>query len=250
MAKKSLGQNFLKNRAVLEKIALSLDISPKDTIIEIGPGHGELTSCIRSLSPEKIIAIEKDASLAVKLPDKFSDVEFILGDALSVLPTLKLKEGWKLAGNIPYYITGHLLRVMAELPIPPKVAVLLIQKEVAERACARPPKMNLLSAMISGWAESSLLFNVERKSFVPVPKVDSTVFRLDKKEYSPPEKYFKTVKAVFKQPRKKAINNLADSLGIDKEDAEKIMTFCELDIDSRPQDLSFENIACISRQLI
>lgn len=249
MAKKSLGQNFLKNRSVLEKMARSLGISERDTVVEIGPGHGELTEYLESRLPKKLIAVEKDDFLAGKLPEKFKRAEIVAGDALEVLPNLKLPKGWKLVGNIPYYITGRLLRTIAELPTPPEKTVLLVQKEVAERVCSRPPKANLLSSMVGGWAEASLLFPVGRNNFIPAPKVDSAVLALNRKKDGASEKYFKTAGAVFKQPRKTAANNLADSFGIGKQKAEKLLASCGLDENIRPQNFSPENIACVSRQI-
>src|SRR4030043_2274654 len=159
-AKKSLGQNFLMNKFKLRKIADALEFKKGDTIIEIGPGHGELTKEIRNKNKEvKIITIEKDEKLAKDLKNKIynlkldKNIEVIEGDALKILPTLNTKykiqnKKYKLVGNIPYYITGYLLRILGGLKLKPSIIVLTIQKEVAQRICVRPPHMNLLAASV------------------------------------------------------------------------------------------------------
>ncbi len=118
--KRLLGQHFLKNKAAIKKIVAALDLEENDTVIEIGPGHGELTQEL-SCHPINIIAIEKDVALANKLAEKFKIVQ---GDALKELPKLinQLKtKSYKLVGNIPFYITGHLLRVISELENKPTI---------------------------------------------------------------------------------------------------------------------------------
>src|SRR3990167_3831319 len=151
-----LGQHFLTDKNALKKIAGFLDLKEGDAVVEIGPGHGELTEQIlnnelRIKNTEiKIIAIEKDEQLAESLRKKFEargNVEIICGDALKLLPSiihnsLFIIHGYKLAGNIPYNITGKLLRTISELPEKPKISVFTIQKEVAERLVAKPRGMN------------------------------------------------------------------------------------------------------------
>ncbi|MCK9186922.1 MAG: 16S rRNA (adenine(1518)-N(6)/adenine(1519)-N(6))-dimethyltransferase RsmA [Candidatus Colwellbacteria bacterium] len=248
-AKKFLGQNFLQNKAVLKKIADSADISEEDTVVEIGPGHGELTRFLLDKKPKKITTIEKDMGLAVKLSNKIPELEIIPGDAVEILPNLELPKTWKLVGNIPYYITGRLLRKLSEMPNPPKKTVLLIQKEVAERISSTPPKASLLSSVVQGWASAEHLFTVSKKNFRPEPKVDSAVISLDKKNAILPDNYFSTVRALFKQPRKKAVNNLSDSLKISKSKAEKLLIDCNIIPDARPQDIFPEDIVCIAKKI-
>jgi len=248
-AKKSLGQNFLKNDSVLEDIAELADISEETTVLEIGPGHGELTGFLVKKNPKRIIVIEKDEVLAIKMRSSFPEITVITGDALEILPDLDLPAEWTLIGNIPYYITGHLLRILPDLPSPPAKSILLVQKEVAERVCATPPEANLLSSMIRGWAEPEYLFEVDRNEFDPVPEVDSALFSLIKKDSVAPSGYFETVRSLFKQPRKKAINNLSDSLNIKKDEAIRIFSECDISPAVRPQDLDTDNILCISRKI-
>ena len=192
-------------------------------------------------SKGRVVAIEKDGRLAESLRTKIKDpevpFEIIEGDMLKVLPELAksykalpagrqvkaikpcLPAGrYKLVGNIPYYLTGRLFRIIGELERKPKTVVLMIQKEVAERVSASPPKMNLLAASVQFWADTEVLFSVSQKEFVPQPKVESAVIKLKIKKRELTEKqiknYYSLVKILFKQPRKTILNNL--SAGLEK----------------------------------
>ncbi|MDP3953680.1 MAG: 16S rRNA (adenine(1518)-N(6)/adenine(1519)-N(6))-dimethyltransferase RsmA, partial [bacterium] len=213
-AKRHLGQNFLKDHKVLERIAEVLDISPQDTVVEIGPGHGELTRKVLKCSPRKLIAIEKDSDLIrlflEDLVNEYPNLEIVEGDALDELP--KIDFPYKLVGNIPYYITGYLLRILQQIKQKPEAAVFTLQKEVANRLCATAPDMNLLSASISFWARPELIRYISKKSFKPAPKVDSAIVRIVPISPQPSaeeaEPYYKFVKVLFKQSRKTILNNL------------------------------------------
>ncbi len=208
-----LGQNFLINKKALEAIAKALEIKDGETIVEIGPGHGELTEILATETDDKIIAIEKDGELAGFLRRKFSDndkIEIINGDALKVLPQIPKSyilnsKSYKVVGNIPYYITGYLLRILSELENKPSLAVLTIQKEVAERLVAKPPRMNLLAAAVQFWSEPEIIGELPKEDFRPMPKVNSATIKLKPKKSSPPanqKKYYRLIKIIFKQPRK------------------------------------------------
>ncbi len=249
-AKKSLGQHFLRNASILQKIVDSLEIDENDTVVEVGPGHGELTKIIAIKKPKKLIVIEKDEELSTLLRNTFANIQIISGDALENLPKLDLPKNWKLIGNIPYYITGRLQRIISELPNPPTQTVLLIQKEVAERISACPPRANLLSSVTSGWATAKYLFTVSRRNFYPVPKVDSAAISLRRNDLIVDKNFFIVARALFKQPRKKAINNFADFFKISKPQAEKLFISCNLSLDIRPQNLSPADILCLSSKLL
>ncbi len=190
-----LGQHFLKNKEVLAGIVEQLDLREGDTVIEIGPGHGELTGELVNkfsslkVSKFRLILIEKDKELVeelalrFKLLDLSKNIEVITGDILKILPTLSesynLKaKSYKLVGNIPYYITGYLLRILGELLHKPEKIVLLVQKEVAERICAASPRMNLLAASVQFWAQPAIVRYVGREDFSPPPEIESAVIRL------------------------------------------------------------------------
>ncbi len=277
---RKLGQHFLKNREKLRKIAASLEIEKNDTIVEIGPGHGELTDELRSKNYElRVIAVEKDAELSQLLKEKFStqkNIEIIEGDALKIiselpkiynsssslslkthqsLNDLRLSEPnglppitYKLVGNIPYYITGKLLRTLSELETKPKIAVLTVQKEVAERIVAKPPKMNLLAASVQVWAEPEIVDYIPKKDFSPQPKVDSAIIKLVTKPVishkSSVISYYNLIKVLFKQPRKTILNNLSAL----KPKAEILPILERLKINSgdRPQNLDLKKIKELS----
>ncbi len=229
-----LGQHFLQNKTVVKKIIDAIAPEDGDVIIEIGPGHGELTGELLRY-PVRVIAIEKDPALVDFLRKKFqitndklqinseprkenlSEIEIIHGDVLKVLPELirnrKLEIGnYKLVGNIPYYLTGFLFRTISGLSMLPKRAVFMIQKEVALRATATPPHMNLLAASIQLWAKPKVVMIVGKNDFAPKPKVDSAVILLETHQpVETPSKqqgYFDTLHALFGQPRKTIVNNI------------------------------------------
>lgn len=250
-----LGQHFFQNKQLLKKIAGLLDLEKGDTVVEIGPGHGELTEEIRSRRPEtKIIAIEKDGLLAEGMRKKFSsdkNIKIISGDALQILKKSGFQSlvagRWELAGNIPYYITGKLLRTIGESTTKPGMCVLTIQKEVAERLAAKAPQMNRLAASVQFWAEPKIAFVISRNDFRPAPEVDSTtiVLRPMARKISP-DVYYKTVRALFGQPRKTVLNNLATGMKISKTGVEEILKLAKIDGSLRPQNLSIENIIKIA----
>lgn len=257
-----LGQHFLKNKKKIQKIVEALELKDGDTVIEIGPGYGELTSelvnwLIGKNIKVNIIAIEKDRELVKLLREKFAvenNIEIIEGDALKVLPILTtnyklLTTNYKLVGNIPYYITGYLLRILGELKNKPLLIVLLIQKEVAERVCAKSPKMNLLAASVQFWAEPKIIGYVSKKDFRPQPKVDSAIIKLityDKRLMTNnAEKYYKFIKILFKQPRKTILNNLRPMTN-DLQLLTEKLKLVGINPQARPQDLSIEQIIKLS----
>jgi len=268
-----LGQHFLKNTAVLEKIVGALALTDNDRVIEIGPGHGELTTPLVRAAQGKhceIFCIEKDHALIGEL-EQFatrenvvatnstdnemntgSHVTIVEGDALKLLPNMVAT---KIVGNIPYYITGKLLRIVSELEHKPKRTVLLIQKEVAERICAAPPDMNRLAASVQFWADAEIVAHVPRKDFSPVPDVDSAIIMLTTKPISGKPAgdidsalYYRAVRAIFAQPRKTLLNNLSMAAGetIKKNDISAQIEKIGANSDARPQDLGVDQIASIA----
>jgi 16S rRNA (adenine1518-N6/adenine1519-N6)-dimethyltransferase len=274
-----LGQHFLKNAAVLEKIVGALALAEGDRVIEIGPGHGELTAPLAIAARGKhcgISCIEKDHTLIENLnvfavqensvaeeSGKKGDarIKIIEGDALKLLPEMSAT---KIVGNIPYYITGKLLRVISELEQKPERVVLLIQKEVAERICAAPPDMNRLAASVQFWANATIIAGVPRNDFSPPPEVDSTVIMLENKKFSPEETlsstsakgsvidsalYYRAVRGIFAQPRKTLLNNLTAMAAdkVSKSEIIKHLKNIDINPESRPQDLGVPQIVTIAK---
>lgn len=207
--KKSLGQNFLISPRVANAIALAGEIKKGEAIIEIGPGKGALTKEL-IFAGAKVIAIEKDKALVEKLKEKFQ-IEIISAD---VLDEIILPKKYKLIANIPYYITGAILEKFLAGENPPSLAVLMVQKEVAERIVAKNKKESILSISIKVFGEPSIVMRVSRGNFFPIPNVDSAVLKIEniknpfvnQKEQ---ERFFEMVKAGFAHKRKLLKSNLS-----------------------------------------
>lgn len=248
-----LGQHFLRNRTAIKKIVASLELRGGETLIEIGPGEGALTFPLlhecRTLGV-KFIAIEKDRELAVKLFQTDPEIKIEEGDVLEVLPELvKHLRDYKIVGNIPYYITGKLLRTISELENKPLLTILMIQKEVAERIRSTAPDMNLLAAATQIWAEPKILFSLAPEDFDPPPDVKSAVISLKTKIDAVPKKYYDFVHIIFKQPRKTLYNNLREGLELPKEAIESALKELRIDPNARPQNISIERIKEITGKL-
>jgi len=237
-------------------IAETLDIRSDDIVIEIGPGHGELTRVLRTMNSEvEIIAVEKDLSLAERLKKDLKDngVEISEGDALTLLPTLisKLKfrdRNYKIVGNIPYYITGHLFRIIGELDHKPTRSVFTVQNEVALRACAIPPRMNRLAASVQFWADIKIVKMLDKNDFTPPPKVASAIILLETRPaVTESIAYNAAVHALFAQPRKTIVNNLL--AGTEQERKVLVSGLSGLGIteNERPQALDIDHISLIAK---
>ena len=260
--KKSLGQNFLVNPRVLDKIVAAAEITKDDIVLEVGPGTGNLTKKLAEKTG-RVIAIEKDRQLIGFLKNKLSEnsaiaekSEIIEGDVLKInFSDLKIKEDYKIVANIPYYITSRFLRkIFTEWPRP-KLIVLIIQKEVAQRIMASPPHsklsvgasrphMNLLALSVQFFAEPKIINYVSKNNFRPRPKVDSAIIKLTPKPkfYILNSKFFfNIVRAGFSQKRKLLISNLVAKLKIKKEDAVKIFAKFGIDEKSRAENLDLDD---------
>jgi 16S rRNA (adenine1518-N6/adenine1519-N6)-dimethyltransferase len=258
---KRLGQVFLKDRAVINKIIQAGRIKPQDQILEIGPGKGILTQALVE-TKANIIAVEKDPELVKFLKNKFknqSNLKIIQGDIRDFFKSTKhktLNNNYKAIGNIPYYLTSHLIQLLLESKKQPQEIVLMIQKEVAQRIIRNPPKMNLLAASVQFYAKPEIICYVPKTAFFPKPKIDSAVIKITPiktKENTNKiltKKIFKIIKAGFKQPRKLLINNLAINLKIEKENIKKAYQCLNIPLKSRGQNLSLNEWASLSLLLI
>lgn len=245
-----MGQHFLTDENVLQRIASLAEIKSTDTVIEIGPGHGELTKYLADKRPKNLILVETDREFVPALYENFSEAKIVEGDVLEVLPEViaSLKGDFIIIGNIPYYITGYLFRIIGDLNKRPKAVIFTIQKEVAERICAKPPQMNLLSASIQFWAEPKLEMIVKKALFNPSPKVDSAVLKLVVKNTIMESKtYYSFIKILFKQPRKTILNNISAGLNISKPEVEEILIKAKVSPSLRPQALNLANITSLAR---
>jgi len=224
---KGLGQNFLIDKGVVKKVIEAANLKPNDVVLEIGPGFGALTIELAKFA-KKIVAAEKDPSMTRILNNELrimeiKNVEIVQSDILKINPkayNLKPKT-YKIVTNLPFYLTAPVIRKFLESDCQPKEMILMVQKEVGQRICAKPPDMNLLAVSVQIYAEAKIINYVSKKSFWPQPKVDSALIRItplinaDRKLINA-DLFFKIVKAGFSQPRKQIINNFSQKLKIDK----------------------------------
>lgn len=243
---KSLGQHWLHDRAVLSHIAACADIKTTDTVLEIGPGLGTLTSELLRRS-QKVIAVEFDPDLARKLPAQFpgKNLEVVQADILA-FDTARLPSPYKVVGNIPYYITSKIIQHFLVSPHQPEAMVLLIQKEVACRLAAGPGDMSILAVSAQVFSEVRLGQVVPARLFTPPPRVDSQVVVL--RTRTAPlvgeniEKHFFTVvKAGFSAKRKMLRSSLAGGLGVTKDQAAAWLEAAKISPTARAESLSISD---------
>lgn len=243
MPNKSLGQHWLHDRTILESIVDAANIRSDDTVLEIGPGLGTMTSLLLSKA-KQVIAVEFDADLAHKLPGQFpgKNLTVVRQDILSY-DLGSLPDDFIVVGNIPYYITNKIVRKVSEGPLRPKMAVLLVQKEVAQRLAALPGDMSLLAVSAQVFHDVSLGPVVTREFFTPPPKVDSQVVIFHRRDQplvpeAQQKAFFRVVKAGFMERRKKLRSSLSAGLAISKIDAETLLKKAGISPDARAQELS------------
>lgn len=258
--KKSLGQNFLINPDVCPAMADAA--CDKDTgVIEIGPGIGVLTAEL-SARAKRVIAIELDERLKKILPVTLSEcenVEIIYGDVLKTdlkaLIAEKFSDCKRVAvcANLPYYITSPIVMSLLESKLPIDSITVMVQKEAAERLCAKvgTREAGAVSVAVSYYAEPEILFEVDKYSFMPPPKVDSAVIQLHIRENPPvavndESKFFRLVKACFAQRRKTLVNTVSNTAGIDKENIKKALAKLGLSETVRGERLTLEELAELS----
>ncbi|MCK6583839.1 MAG: 16S rRNA (adenine(1518)-N(6)/adenine(1519)-N(6))-dimethyltransferase RsmA [Anaerolineales bacterium] len=247
-ADKRLGQNFLQDPSVLEKIVQAAEIQADDCVLEIGPGLGSLTRYLAA-SARSVAAVELDPELippleAVLTP--YQNVNIIHGDILE-LPIAELidQPGYIAAANIPYNITSAIIRHLLESEPKPRRIVLTIQKEVAERICAKPGDLSLLALSVQVYGSPRIVSNIPAGAFYPTPKVDSAILRVDifDKPMIPSKNlpvFFKLTKAGFGQKRKTLRNSLSAGLHIRPAEAENLLNAVEINPMRRAEALSLE----------
>ncbi|MDD6478486.1 MAG: 16S rRNA (adenine(1518)-N(6)/adenine(1519)-N(6))-dimethyltransferase RsmA [Oscillospiraceae bacterium] len=262
--KKSLGQNFLINPDVCPAMAEA--VCDSDTgILEIGPGIGVLTAETAKRA-KRVVAIELDERLRPilkKTLGEFSNTEVVFGDAMKLDLKALIKEKFSdckrvcVCANLPYYITSPIVMMLLERRLPIDEIAVMVQLEAAERLCAEvgSRESGAVTVAVNYYAESEILFSVDRTSFVPAPNVDSAVIKL-KIRKEPPIKvedekfFFSLVKACFAQRRKTLVNTVANTLGISKETLKTALVNIGEDITARGEKLSMEALAALSNELI
>ncbi len=229
-AKKSLGQNFLNSKTVAQDIVKAAELSTADTVLEIGPGKGFLTTGLLA-SGAHIIAVEKDDRMIPLLSEKFAteiaEKRFTLihGDIVEIITHQNFfvknlgGQSYKLVANIPYYITGYILRAFLEAKLKPERIILMLQKEVADRIVAHDKKESILSIATKVYGTPRIVKKVPSRYFTPAPNVDSAVIaitNISNKNFPDAvseKRFFEIMKAGFAHKRKQLAGNLKDIFG-------------------------------------
>lgn len=251
---KKLGQNFLIDPEALEQIVQIAGVSPKDIVLEVGPGLGSLTRYL-ALASEQVLAVELDRKLIPVLSDTlsaFANVTLIQGDILKLQPDELIQSGYtgqaELSGylvvaNIPYYITSALIRHLLEARLKPTRFVLTVQREVAERICAQPGDLSLLALSVQVYGQPQVRAYIPANSFFPAPQVESAVVRVDL--YAEPQiptawlnDFFRLAKAGYSQKRKTLRNALAGGLALPPQQVSDLLIGANLDPQRRAETLT------------
>ncbi len=253
VAKKSLGQHWLDDKQTLSAICELADIKKAEKVLEIGPGHGSLTEMLLQ-SGAKVTAVELDKELAKNLIAKnFENLRVINQDILEFDLT-SLPQGYKVVANIPYYLTSNLIRNLSESTNPPASITLLVQKEVAQRICAKPGGMSVLSVSAQVYHDCTLGLIVPAEKFIPPPKVDSQVVHMARKlkplvDNQSKKQFFHVVKAGFAGRRKTLPNSLSAGLHLPKEEVAEILRRVNIDTNTRAQQLSIDDWLKLNKYL-
>ena len=260
---RNLGQNFLIDKNIIDKIITGTEIGPQDTVLEIGPGMGVITA-EAAAQAKKVIAVEVDKSLLPILAETLvgcDNVRIINEDILKLDIDKIIAEETagggeaKVIGNLPYYITTPIImKLLEETTV--KSITIMMQKEVADRIKAAPGSKiyGAISVAVQYYCQVREILQVSREAFVPVPKVDSTVLRLDIREEKPVSltdeaMFFKVVRAGFSQRRKTLLNALSGLEQLGKEEMREFLLSKDIDPGRRAETLSLEEFARIANGL-
>ncbi len=245
-----LGQHFLANDYYAKMLADAVAVRPGETIVEIGPGKGALTKHLLATGAS-VIAVEKDEVLAAALSVLFpaAQLSVVEGDVRDFAPPAC---SYVLAANIPYYITGEIIRQFLTATHQPRAMALLIQKEVAERIVARDGKESLLSLSVKAYGTPRIITKVGKGNFNPPPSVDSAIILIEnisraRFEHLEENDFFKVLRAGFASKRKILASNLAKTYG--KEPVLRAFSACDIEEKARAEDLSLDTWLALARAL-
>ena len=256
-ADKNLGQNFLVEESVVNRIAKAAELTPEDTVLEIGPGIGTLTQAL-AMTGASVVSVELDKRLIPVLRETvgaYENVRVVQGDILKInIPETVQAESFKVCANLPYYITTPIIMNLLEQKLPLERLVVMVQKEVAERMTAPPGgrEYGAISVAMQYYTEPKIAFIVKAGSFLPAPKVDSAVL-VCKKRSAPPvdvpdeKTFFKVVAAAFSVRRKMLTNSLKNMGGLTGEQVKAWLERAGIDGKRRAETLSLEEFAKLAR---
>ncbi|MFO8101611.1 MAG: 16S rRNA (adenine(1518)-N(6)/adenine(1519)-N(6))-dimethyltransferase RsmA [Dehalococcoidia bacterium] len=249
-ARKSLGQHFLIDPAVLEASVSAAGLSPDEEVIEVGPGLGFLTEELAK-SARRVIAVEIDSRIVSYLKKRFAKSSNVLIRNADILRVDIAREvagaKYKMVANLPYYTAAPVIRFFLEASEKPVRMVVMVQKEVAENMVAAPGRMGLLGVSVQLYGKPSIVCYVPAKSFYPVPKVASAIVAIDvygqPAVKAEPDEFFRVVKAGFSAPRKQLRNSLAQGLCIEPTFATEVLQKAGIAPQRRAQTLTLEEWA-------
>jgi 16S rRNA (adenine1518-N6/adenine1519-N6)-dimethyltransferase len=255
-----LGQHFLTGQWAARKLAAAVSVRAGETILEIGPGKGALSRELLAKGA-KVVAVEKDEALVGQLAQTFA-VEIASGKLVVVGDDIRnfdpttfgfAARGYVVAANIPYYITGEIIRQFLTAAVQPRAMALLVQKEVAERIIARDGKESILSLSVKAYGSPKLIAKVSRGNFSPPPSVDSAILLVDdisKRFFSDvsEKEFFTVVRAGFASKRKFLANNLGGQFG--KENVLKAFIACKIDEKTRAENVHLNEWRHLAKEII
>ena len=263
---KGLGQHFLVDESVLDRIVAASEISPRDLVLEVGPGLGTLTQRLATRAA-RVIAVELDRKMLDIFADTlqgYANVELVQGDILEtdpaqlVGPWVRGGEGdamrYQVVANLPYYITSAVIRHLLSARIRPESMTLMVQHEVAQRIVAQPGDLSLLAISVQVYGTPTIVCRVPRVAFLPVPKVDSAVLHVQVREdpivnEAELARFFTIVRAGFAQKRKQLHNSLTHNLSLQREEVLEALAASGIDPSRRPQTLSIPEWAELAKAL-
>ncbi|MFQ5399632.1 MAG: 16S rRNA (adenine(1518)-N(6)/adenine(1519)-N(6))-dimethyltransferase RsmA [Anaerolineae bacterium] len=251
--KKSLGQNFLVDEGALARIVAAAALTKADHVLEIGPGLGSLTQRLAETAAS-VTAVELDQRfmpILLRQLQDYDNVRLVHGDILEQNPATWFSEPYKVVANVPYYITGAILRHLLSVGVRPSLMVLTVQKEVAERVTAVPPRMSLLAVSVQYYGQAQIVDTIKAGAFWPRPAVDSAVVRivLNQAEMNGEEaSFFRLVKAGFSQKRKQLQKNLRQ-LGYNRERIADALARASIDGRRRAETLSLDEWRRLHQEL-
>lgn len=261
---KALGQNFLINPDVCPRMAESLCADKNTGVLEIGPGIGVLTKELCKTAG-RVVSLELDKRLIPVLDEtleEFNNIEVINADVMKTDLNTLINEKFKgcanvkVCANLPYYITSPVIMALLESRLPIDEIVVMVQKEAGERLCAEVGSRlaGAVTVAVNYYADSEILFDVSRDSFVPKPKVDSVVIRLKiRKEQrfkvKDEKKFFTVVRCAFSQRRKTALNSISNTMGIEKNRVSAVFDELGFDLNIRAEKLKMQDFINISEKI-
>lgn len=250
--KKRLGQNFLCDRNIIGKMIETAGLTREDSVLEIGPGTGNLTREIAKTAGRAAV-VEFDPKMVEILKETLKDfpaVEIIEIDILK-FDEKRIKPPYKVVSNLPFYLAAPVIRKFLESGNPPESLTVIVQKEVAQRITAKPPRMSILAVAVQYYAAAGIGGYISKNCFWPAPKVDCAILKIVPDVRHWDEKFdagfFKIVKAGFSQPRKQLAGNFSKNLKIPKREAEAWMRENAIDPARRAETLSVEQWIGLAR---